>query len=129
MDIQTQFSKFATSYSQKNIIQKKIIQKYSKLLDNRSILDLGCGNGSLLCYTTPKEYIGIDFSQNMLSIHPNKNVFCFDFNTNECWEFIKNQNFDILVSFSALSMTCSKGHKVSSKSKDTALILIYFFWS
>ena len=102
MDIQTQFSKFATSYSQKNIIQKKIIQKYSKLLNNKSILDLGCGNGSLLCYTTPKEYIGIDFSQNMLSIHPNKNVFCFDFNTNECWEFIENQNFDILVSFSAL---------------------------
>jgi malonyl-CoA O-methyltransferase len=102
MDIKTQFSRFAKEYSQINIIQKEIIKRYSNPLDGMSVLDLGCGNGSLLCYTTPKEYIGIDFSQNMLSIHPNKNVFCFDFNTDECWEFIKNQNFDILVSFSAL---------------------------
>ena len=80
MDIKTQFSRFAKEYSQINIIQKEIMKRYSNPLDGMSVLDLGCGNGSLLCYTTPKEYIGIDFSQNMLSIHPNKNVFCFDFN-------------------------------------------------
>ena len=69
-----------TSWGDRKKILDKIIDRYKTHLQNYSILDLGCGNGSLLCYTTPKEYIGIDFSQNMLSIHPNKNVFCFDFN-------------------------------------------------
>ena len=102
MDIQTQFSKFAKSYSQKNIIQKKILSKYAPFIDNKSLLDLGCGNGDLLNFIIPKNYIGIDFSKNMLKLHPHKNKFCFDFNQQECWNFIKKQKFDIFVSFSAL---------------------------
>jgi len=100
--VKREFSKFATEYKQKNIIQKQIIKKYSKQLNNKSILDLGCGNGALLEFITPKNYIGIDFSNNMLKLHPHHNVFNYDFNTIECWNFIKKQNFDILVSFSAL---------------------------
>jgi len=100
--VKREFSKFANEYAKKNIIQKQIIQKYTPLLKNLSILDLGCGNGSLCEFISPKNYIGIDFSKEMLKLHPNPNVFEFDFNTKECWEFIKNQNFDILVSFSAL---------------------------
>jgi len=100
--VKREFSKFAKEYKQKNIIQKKIIQNYSNLLQNKSILDLGCGNGALLEFVTPKNYIGIDFSEEMLKLHPHKNIFNYDFNTNECWDFIKIQNFEILVSFSAL---------------------------
>ena len=102
MNIQTQFSKYAKSYSQTNVIQKEIIQKYTDFINNKSILDLGCGNGSLLEFTTPKNYIGIDFSKEMLDLNPNPNTFCFDFNTDECWNFIKHQNFEMFVSFSAL---------------------------
>jgi len=100
--VKREFSKFANEYSKRNIIQKKILQKYSPILNNKSILDLGCGNGDVLQFCTPKNYIGIDFSQEMLKLHPNNNTYCFDFNIQECWDFIKTQNFEILVSFSAL---------------------------
>jgi len=100
--VKREFSKFAKDYAQKNIIQKQIIKKYSHSLQNKSILDLGCGNGALLEFCTPKNYIGIDFSKEMLNLHPHQNTYEYDFNTNECWEFIKQQDFEILVSFSAL---------------------------
>jgi len=100
--VKREFSKFAKEYAKKNIIQKQIIKQYRSFLANSSILDLGCGNGALLEFITPKKYIGIDFSQEMLNLHPHSNTYCLDFNTKECWEFIKQQNFDILVSFSAL---------------------------
>ena len=100
--VKKEFSKFAKNYAQKNIIQKQIIKKYSNILNHKNILDLGCGNGSLFEFVIPKHYIGIDFSEEMLKLHPHKNIYNLDFNTKECWEFIKKQNFDILVSFSAL---------------------------
>jgi malonyl-CoA O-methyltransferase len=102
MNIRKEFSKYANEYKKLNFIQKKIIKKVVPLLHNRSILDLGCGNGALLEFVTPKNYIGIDFSNEMLKIHPSKNVFNFDFNTTECWDFIEKQDFDILISLSAL---------------------------
>ena len=102
MNIKENFSKYANEYQKLNIIQKKIIQKISPLIANQNILDLGCGNGSLLEFAKPKNYIGIDFSEKMLKLHPSKNVYNFDFNTPICWEFIQKQNFDILISLSAL---------------------------
>jgi len=102
MNIKREFSKYANEYQKLNIIQKKIIKRVAPLLDNKSILDLGCGNGALLEVAKPKNYTGIDFSEEMLKLHPSRNVYNFDFNTSECWKFIKNQNFDILVSLSAL---------------------------
>jgi malonyl-CoA O-methyltransferase len=102
MNIKREFSKYANEYKKLNIIQKKIIKRVAPLLDNQNILDLGCGNGAILEFVNPKNYTGIDFSEEMLKLHPSKNIYNFDFNTNECWEFIKKQNFDILVSLSAL---------------------------
>ncbi len=102
MNIKREFSKYANEYQKLNIIQKKIIQKISPLLENKNILDLGCGNGSLLEFSKPKNYIGIDFSEEMLKLNPSKNLYNLDFNTQKCWDFINKQNFDILVSLSAL---------------------------
>jgi malonyl-CoA O-methyltransferase len=102
MNIKREFSKYANEYQKLNIIQKKIIQKISHLLENKNILDLGCGNGSLLEFIKPKNYIGIDFSEEMLKLNPAKNLYNLDFNTRKCWDFIEKQNFDILVSLSAL---------------------------
>jgi malonyl-CoA O-methyltransferase len=102
MKIKKEFSKYANEYQKLNIIQKKIIQKVAPLLENKNILDLGCGNGSLLEFTKLKNYIGIDFSDEMLKLNPAKNLYNFDFNTKKCWEFIAKQNFDILVSLSSL---------------------------
>ena len=100
--VKKEFSKFAKEYSKKNFIQKQVIKKETSHIKNRNILDLGCGNGSLLEFIKPTNYIGIDFSREMLKLHSHKNIFEFDFNTIECWNFIQKQNFDILVSFSAL---------------------------
>jgi len=102
MNIKREFSKYANEYQKLNIIQKRIIKKVSPYLHNKKILDLGCGNGALLEFVTPKTYIGIDFSDKMLKLNPSKNVYNFDFNKVECWNFIQKQNFDILVSLSAL---------------------------
>jgi len=102
MKIKKEFSKYANEYAKLNFIQKKIILKVSKYLNNKSILDLGCGNGALLEFIKPKKYIGIDFSEEMLKLHPLKEVYNFDFNTTLCWNFIQKQEFDILVSLSAL---------------------------
>jgi len=98
--VKKEFSKFAKTYAKKNIIQKKIIQRYATLLKNKSILDLGCGNGAI-CEFINSDYIGIDFSKEMLNLNPCK-TYQFDFDTNECWDFIQNQKFELLVSFSAL---------------------------
>jgi malonyl-CoA O-methyltransferase len=38
----------------------------------------------------------------MLKLNPSKNLYNLDFNTQKCWDFINKQNFDILVSLSAL---------------------------
>jgi len=102
MNIKKEFSKYANEYQKLNIIQKKIIHKIAPLLENKNILDLGCGNGSLLEYAKPKNYIGIDFSNEMLKLNPANNLYNFDFNTQKCWDFIEQQNFNILVSLSAL---------------------------
>jgi len=102
MNIKEEFSKYANKYQKLNTIQKKIIHKISPFIENKNILDLGCGNGSLLEITKPKNYIGIDFSEEMLKLHPSQNIYNFDFNTKECWNFIQKQNFEILVSLSAL---------------------------
>jgi malonyl-CoA O-methyltransferase len=102
MNIKREFSKYANEYQKLNIIQKKIIKKVAPLLENRNILDLGCGNGSLLEFSKPKNYIGIDFSDEMLKLNPAKNLYNFDFNTQKCWDFITKQKFDILVSLSAI---------------------------
>lgn len=55
----------------------EIIEKYCGPLANKSILDVGCGNGF---FTVPfsfraKKVIGIDFSEKMLSLNPHKKCF------------------------------------------------------
>jgi len=94
------FEKIAHVYGKYNIIQKKIIQKNLHLLKNR-VLDLGCGSEGLCKYKEFEFYLGIDKSEKMLKINP-CNTIAADFNTKECFEIIKKQNFDQLVSFSAL---------------------------
>ena len=127
--VKREFSKYANEYAKKNIIQKKIIKKYSFLLENKNILDLGCGNGSLLEYIKPKKYIGIDFSKDMLNIHPHQNTFNYDFNKIQCWEFINKQNFDILVSFSALQWAIDLNFIFDKIKKTNKQYLITLFTS
>ena len=97
------FEKFAHKYSEYNIIQKKIIKKYLPFLSSK-IIDLGCGSEGLCKYKNFDFYLGIDNSENMLKLNP-CNTLKLDFNTKECFEIIKNLDFDQVVSFSALQWT------------------------
>ena len=94
------FEKFAHTYGEYNVIQKKIIKKYVHTLENR-VVDLGCGSEGLCKYRRFDFYLGIDASPSMLKQNPCKSVL-MDFNKKETFEFIKTLEFDQIVSFSAL---------------------------
>jgi len=94
------FDKYAYTYPQYNIIQKKVIKQFLHLLQNR-VVDLGCGEGTICKYKNFDFYLGIDVSENMLKQHP-CNTLKLDFNTKECFKEIKKYDFAQIISFSAL---------------------------
>ena len=109
MSVHKEFSRFAREYGQYNIIQNKVAQK---LIDDLSekpnkMLDLGCGNGTIASkidwlYT---HFLGIDFSEKMLELHPQStSMECRmgDFNEETFFESIQAQSFDRIFSASAL---------------------------
>ena len=94
------FEKFAFTYGKYNIIQKHVIKKYLPFLKSK-VIDLGCGSEGLCKYKKFDFYLGIDNSENMLSLNP-CNTLKLDFNTKKCFETIKKYDFSQIVSFSAL---------------------------
>ncbi len=109
MKIEKEFSRYAHEYGQYNIIQSQVAQK---LLDDlkskpKRILDLGCGSGTLFGkidfdYET---YIGVDFSQKMLDLHPKgEKIECRlgDFNEDKLFEELVKEKFDHVFSASSL---------------------------
>ncbi len=108
MNIAKEFSRFATSYNEINIIQKEVaykLVKYLKFSHYNSVLDLGCGGGEVYKNLIKEKisidkFVGVDISNEMLKIHPksqNIELICSNF------ENIKIFNkYDIVVSSSAL---------------------------
>jgi Ribosomal protein L11 methylase len=49
MRVSSEFSKYASHYGSRNIIQNKVIDKLLSLVEQepKNILDLGCGSGAL----------------------------------------------------------------------------------
>ena len=105
--IKEEFSRFANEYQKLNIIQKKVAKYVAKNIKEESVIvDLGCGSGVLLnFYKNYRYYYGFDFSQEMLNLHPKNEKIKLkkcDFNTSECFEYLKKIDFDLIVSLSAL---------------------------
>jgi len=94
------FDRFAHTYGEYNVIQKRIIKKYLPFVKNR-IVDLGCGSEGLCVYKKFDFYLGVDASEEMLKRNP-CNTLKADFNTKKCFELIRKYDFDQIVSFSAL---------------------------
>ena len=109
MSEKNQFSKYAKEYKSHNIIQQicaKSLVRELKVQPKR-ILELGCGSGQVYNHISwdVDFYKAIDFSSSMCDLHPkgeNIEVKCFDFDTQEFLEEIKNDKFDIVLSSSAL---------------------------
>ncbi len=109
MRVVKEFSKNAKEYEKYNTIQEKVVKELIKRLkkEYKNILDVGCGNGLVYKYINwqIEKFIAIDFSKEMLKLHPtNKNIIKkeLDFNSKEFLNFIKKENFDIFISSSAL---------------------------
>jgi malonyl-CoA O-methyltransferase len=109
LSIKNEFSKHANEYNNHNIIQQIIAKSLVRELKSKPkrILELGCGSGQVFSNITwPIEfYKAIDFSPEMCQLHPrnsNIEVKCFDFDTEDFLEEIKNDSYDIVVSSSAL---------------------------
>ena len=109
MSVKNQFSKYAKDYKNHNIIQQivaKSLVRELKTKPNR-IIELGCGSGQVYNHISwdLDFYKAIDFSASMCELHPrakNVEIKCFDFDTVEFLNEIKNDTYDIVLSSSAL---------------------------
>ena len=109
MSVKNQFSKYAKEYKIHNIIQQidaKSLVRELKFQPKR-ILELGCGSGQVYNHISwdLDFYKAIDFSASMCELHPrakNVEIKCFDFDTVEFLNEIKNDTYDIVLSSSAL---------------------------
>ena len=109
MSIKNEFSKYANQYNNHNIIQQIVAKSLVRELDfkPKRILELGCGSGQVYsCISWDIDYYkAIDFSLSMCELHPkNKNieVKCYDFDTEEFLDEIKDNKYDMILSSSAL---------------------------
>lgn len=104
-----EFSRYAAEYGSRNVIQRLVADKLiaSTLDQPKHILDLGCGNGTLfsLIDWEIERFIGVDFSDSMLSHHPvspNVELILGDFNDPALFESLGSEHYDRIYSASAL---------------------------
>jgi len=110
MKIQNEFSQNAENYNTYNIIQTKVIEEIIHTISDdkpKSLLDIGCGRGGLyksIPWSLTK-FIGLDFAQGMIDLHPKKEnieLAVKDFNDLKCIDDVKASTLDRIVSASAL---------------------------
>jgi len=109
MKIANEFSRFAHEYGHYNEIQKRVAQKLLEDVKTKpqNILDLGCGEGSVVSRINweYKKFLGIDFSQKMLDLHPQgEKIECRlgDFNEDKLFEELVKEQYDHVFSASSL---------------------------
>lgn len=108
MRVCEEFSKYASSYAQYNVIQTRVAEKLlASSQKPHRILDLGCGSGTLykLIDFPIESFVGVDFSATMLEHHPKDDgveLICGDFNDEKLFEQLQSYSFDRLYSSSAL---------------------------
>lgn len=104
-----EFSRYAAQYGSRNVIQRHVAEKLIASTEGKpnSILDLGCGNGTLfsLIDWAVERFVGVDFSEQMLEHHPkssNIELLLGNFNDPALFERLKEERFDRIYSASAL---------------------------
>ncbi len=113
MNVLHEFSRFAKQYNSYNIIQNRVAKELVSKIDKRfytSIVDIGCGSGTIYhnllnCDIEFSEFIALDFSIEMLKLHPSsKNIKkkSFDFNSMEAFKELKVADSSLIISSSAL---------------------------
>ena len=134
--VENEFSKYAKDYNNNNIIQQIIAKALVRDIKSKpkKILELGCGSGQIYKYISwdIEKYTAIDFSAQMCKLHPkekNVEVFCFDFDSLEFKDFLKNKQFDMIISSSAMQWSKNLEKLVSNLSKTSDEINCVLFTS
>ncbi len=134
MRVREEFSRYASVYGESNVIQAKVAQK---LLDDtytypKRVLDLGCGSGTLFSRMgwECEYFVGVDFSQSMLTHHPinqNTELILGDFNDPKLFETLECKKFDHIYSASALQWADDLGSVLEALSRfNTPMSLAIF---
>jgi malonyl-CoA O-methyltransferase len=140
MKIVKEFSRFADEYTKHNIIQSEVASRLTSMLTRnkyRKILDLGSGSGAVYQNLLEKNikaenFIAFDFSNEMLRLHPissNLQKVCADFNKKESFKNYKKNEFEILISASALQWSTDLTSVFSSISSLASEYYFAFFTS
>ena len=126
MQQRNQFSKYANEYKSYNIIQQICAKSLVRELKSKPkrILELGCGSGQIFANVNWEfdKYLAIDGSQEMCNLHPkvkNLEIKCFNFDSVEFFNEIKDKNFDMVISSSALQWSRDLKKVVENLSKIT----------
>jgi malonyl-CoA O-methyltransferase len=118
MKVVNEFSRFAHEYSKYNVIQKDVAKRLCQLLDKnsyRKILDVGAGDGAIYENLSEQKikfskFVALDFSKEMLDIHSSDRIVekvCLDFNEKNFASTFKVNEFDLIISSSALQWSSS----------------------
>ncbi|MFV0564089.1 methyltransferase domain-containing protein [Malaciobacter mytili] len=136
MSVQNEFTKHAKDYNNNNIIQQIIAKALVREIAStpKTILELGCGSGQVYKNITWEicEYTAIDFSFSMCELHPrakNINISCFDFDSEEFFNFLENKNFEMVISSSAMQWSKDLKKLVARLSNVTNTINAVLFTS
>ena len=134
--VQEEFSKHAKKYNSHNIIQQIISKALVRELsfEPKRILELGCGSGQVFKNIDFNfdYYKAIDFSSSMCEIHPkhpNLQIECLDFDTQEFHQNIQNEQYDIVLSSSALQWSTDLTKIIKTLSKIASNIHMVLFTS
>ncbi|MDC0933129.1 methyltransferase [Arcobacteraceae bacterium] len=134
--VQEQFSKHAKEYNSHNIIQQIVSKALVRDLnfEPKRILELGCGSGQIFKNINFDfdYYKAIDFSSEMCDIHPkNKNldVICLDFDSQQFYDELENEKYDLILSSSALQWSKDLSKIIKSLSNISSNINMVLFTS
>ncbi|CAA6820792.1 MAG: Biotin synthesis protein BioC [uncultured Sulfurovum sp.] len=138
MKVVREFSRFAHEYNKYNVIQKRVAKKLCALLEEKSygkILDLGAGDGAIYDNLSKQkivfsDFVALDFSQEMLDIHKNNKSIekvCLDFNERNFSSVFKANEFDLIISSSALQWSVNLSSVLQELSSLSNKFLFSFF--
>ncbi len=136
MSVQNEFSKHANEYNSYNIIQQIVAKSLVRDIQKqpKRMLELGCGSGQIFKHINwdVDFYKAIDFSHSMCELHPkasNVEVNCYNFDTPEFIDAIKNDRYDLVLSASALQWSKDLDKIIGTLAKITPEVNAVLFTS